>query len=152
MAGKRPPDQQIRDRCEIALGCLKRMWPQWRILDALQDKFSIERKVAVLDVGRARAKLKEEDCTSRQDKRSKVSAFLEEIMENTSTQARERIRAVQQYAKLHGLEESSPMESTEVDDIEVIVPNWREEYLAQLNEGAAKSAGNGKKPTNGAKS
>ena len=146
MAGIRPPDSDIEERLDITLAMMKSMWPVWRICDALQVQFDITRHAAKDDVSRARAKMREEDGTSRQEKRAKGSAFLEDIMANIGTQVREKILAFRQYSKLHGLDEQAPLESAPDEDIRVTIGDWRADYAQQLKEGGARSTnGNGRR-------
>jgi hypothetical protein len=149
----RVSDEKIEERADFALKCMQMMWPTYRVLDSLQFQFGISRTAARDDMARARAKMREEDETSRSEKRSKVSAYLEEIMSSSDARVREKIRAVREYVRLHALQEVPPTaEAVDDANIEIIVPDWRAMYSEKLEAGEVKSVGNngnGSAPGNG---
>lgn len=148
---EKTPTELQEERLLFVVGVMRLMWPKWRMKDALQAEYGVSRKEAEQDVHRARAKLREEDDTPRVDKRSKVSAFLEDMIGNLDAADRERLRAVKEYIRLHGLSEQTPMEEEQTENIEIVIPDWRATYQKRLDERKVLSAsGNGavrKKPT-----
>lgn len=150
MAGKRPPNSVVDARRDLAVACLCLCWPKWKIKDAIVSQYGVSRKSAERDVGRAREKLSEEDATPRADKRSKVSAFLEDVLGDRSIDVRHRIRAAREYTRLHGLQEN-PEDEGPPPEVEVELPNWRQEMIKALENKEILSARhvNGGSETNG---
>jgi hypothetical protein len=165
MSGTKPTEAELEERVQFTVGLMRLMWPKYRIFDAIQAEYQVSRKTAEAYCGRARAKMREEDDTPRIDKRSKVSAFLEDVMGDPDARTRERLRAAREYIKLHGLQDQQPIEEEQTSDIEIVVPDWRSQYKQRLADGEVLSAsgngangasngsaksGNGTKPEGGA--
>lgn len=143
MAGKKCTKAEYKERLAAAVHCLRLCMPKWQIKDFLQEQYGISRRHGERYVARARQKMQEEDETPRMDKRSKVSALLEYFMSDENVSVQQRVRAAREYIRLHGLREVAPMEDEQTQDIEIVIPDWRSEYVNRLASGDVASAKNG---------
>lgn len=130
------------ERVNIAEALWVTGFKKWQILKELQERFGVGRDLAQKDLARARARLGDEaQGTTRIEKRNRVGDALLEIVR--SADFRDRLRALDQYAKLYALDEHPDMGET-TQDIEVVSSNWRGEFKDRLDNNLLRTAkGNG---------
>lgn len=140
----------IEERLQLAEGLWIAGFKKWQILTELQNKYGISRSRAIQDLDRMRARLGEEaQGISRQEKRDRVGDALLDVV-RTSADQRMRLKALEQYAKLYALDEHPDQNEEPVEDIEIVMPDWRAEFQRRLEAGEVLTAGgNGSKAGSG---
>lgn len=136
------------ERVKMAETLWVRGFKKWQVLDALVEAYGIARGTARNDFGFARKRLRAEaQIQSKGDLQKRVADGFLEVL-RTAPRHADKTRALEALAKLYGLNDTVPMQTTPAE-VEVSLIDWRQSFRQMRDENmvlTSSSGGNGAAP------